>query len=78
LKDFSHLKTAISLLPGQPGVYKYRDESNTIIYVGKAKNLKKRVSSYFNKEHDNTLQDLTKLYNTLQSKSSTLQSFREP
>jgi excinuclease ABC subunit C len=53
LKDFSHLKTAISLLPNQPGVYKYRDESNTIIYVGKAKNLKKRVSSYFNKEHDN-------------------------
>lgn len=53
MKDFSHLKTAISLLPNQPGVYKYRDESNTIIYVGKAKNLKKRVSSYFNKEHDN-------------------------
>ncbi len=53
MKDFSHLKTAISLLPGQPGVYKYRDESNIIIYVGKAKNLKKRVSSYFNKEHDN-------------------------
>lgn len=53
MKDFSHLKNAISLLPNQPGVYKYRDESNTIIYVGKAKNLKKRVGSYFNKEHDN-------------------------
>lgn len=45
------LKQLISTIPNKPGVYQYYDESNTIIYVGKAKNLKKRVSSYFNKNH---------------------------
>jgi excinuclease ABC subunit C len=53
LKDFSHLKDTISSLPHQPGVYKYFDESDNIIYVGKAKHLKKRVGSYFVKVHDN-------------------------
>jgi excinuclease ABC subunit C len=53
LKDFSHLKDTISSLPHQPGIYKYFDESDNIIYVGKAKELKKRVSSYFVKVHDN-------------------------
>lgn len=41
-------------LPEQPGVYKYRNEEGEIIYIGKAKNLKKRVSSYFQKHHDRT------------------------
>ncbi len=48
-----NLKTIISNLPELPGVYKYFDENNDIIYVGKAKNIKKRVSSYFVKRHDN-------------------------
>lgn len=47
------LKEKVRLLPDQPGVYQYLDKDGTIIYIGKAKNLKKRVSSYFNKSHDN-------------------------
>lgn len=47
------IKSILSILPDSPGCYQYFDEKGTIIYVGKAKNLKKRVSSYFNKEHDN-------------------------
>lgn len=47
-----HIKTILSALPEKPGCYQYFDEQGTIIYVGKAKNLKRRVSSYFNKEHD--------------------------
>lgn len=42
----------IKALPEQPGVYKFLNSENKIIYVGKAKNLKKRVSSYFSKNHD--------------------------
>ncbi len=49
-----HLKTIIASLPDSPGIYKYFDKDGTLIYIGKAKSLKKRVSSYFNKnQHEN-------------------------
>ncbi len=46
----AYLKGIVNNLPETPGCYQYLDDSGTIIYVGKAKNLKRRVSSYFNKE----------------------------
>lgn len=48
-KYFSHIETIVRNLPQKPGVYQYFDDKNRIIYIGKAKNLKKRVSSYFSK-----------------------------
>ncbi|MCR4680337.1 MAG: excinuclease ABC subunit UvrC [Bacteroidales bacterium] len=47
-----NLKLILKTLPEKPGVYRFFDENGTIIYVGKAKRLKRRVSSYFNKDHE--------------------------
>lgn len=54
MKPSEHIQKLLLTLPNDPGVYQYFDDSGKIIYVGKAKNLKKRVASYFNKEqHEN-------------------------
>ena len=50
--NVDYLKNLITVLPGKPGIYQFFDKNDKIIYIGKAKNLKKRVSSYFNKTHE--------------------------
>ena len=47
-----HIREILQRLPDQPGVYQYLNEAGEVIYVGKAKNLRRRVSSYFNREHE--------------------------
>ena len=51
-KRLEYLKSIVRRLPDKPGSYQFYDEEKTIIYVGKAKNLKNRVSSYFHTEVD--------------------------
>jgi excinuclease ABC subunit C len=58
LKNAEYLKSLVTVLPDQPGIYQYFDQSGKIIYVGKAKNLKKRVTSYFVKNHQNRKTEL--------------------
>ncbi len=52
LRANTYLKGIVQNLPDSPGIYQYLNAEGTIIYVGKAKNLKRRVSSYFNREHE--------------------------
>jgi excinuclease ABC subunit C len=61
----SRLSELVASLPDLPGVYQYFDEDDKILYVGKAKNLKKRVSSYFSREPENgkTRVLVRKIYN---------------
>ena len=50
--NIDYLKSLVSVLPNKPGIYQFYDNGNTIIYIGKAKDLKKRVVTYFAKAHD--------------------------
>lgn len=50
--NIDFLKSLVSVLPDKPGIYQFYDDNNTIIYIGKAKDLKKRVATYFAKSHD--------------------------
>ncbi len=51
-KNIDYLKSLLAVLPDKPGIYQFLDDSENIIYIGKAKNLKRRVSSYFLKRHE--------------------------
>ncbi len=51
-KKEDHIKLLVQALPSSPGVYQYYNKDGIIIYIGKAKDLKKRVSSYFSKQHE--------------------------
>jgi len=60
MSETDRLKTLISLMPSKPGIYQYLDSSGTILYVGKARNLKKRVASYFTHNQSGKTQLLLK------------------
>ena len=53
-KNIDRIKMRLKTIPETPGVYQYLDEEGTVIYVGKARNLQRRVSSYFNRYNDHT------------------------
>ncbi|MBR3528844.1 MAG: excinuclease ABC subunit C [Bacteroidales bacterium] len=53
-KNIEHIKLKLKTIPETPGVYQYLDDSGKVIYVGKARNLQRRVTSYFNRYDDHT------------------------
>ena len=55
-----NIRETLRILPERPGIYQYFNSENQIIYVGKAKNLKRRVNSYFNKEQEGKVLALVK------------------
>ena len=62
------IKIQVKSLPNSPGVYQFLNKEGVIIYIGKAKNLKKRASSYFTKNHDNNrVKLLVKKINSIES-----------
>ena len=60
------LESQIQKLPGKPGVYRFFSIEKELLYIGKAKNLKKRVSSYFNKQYDGKTRVLVRKINSLE------------
>lgn len=54
MSDFEYIANLVRSIPERPGVYQYLNAEGEIIYIGKAKNLHKRISSYFQKEHTNS------------------------
>ena len=70
-------KEKLSLVPHKPGSYQMKDKNGTIIYVGKAKDLNKRVSSYFNREHTGKTAKMVSLIDDFQYvvASSELEAF---
>ena len=72
-KRLEYLKSIVRRLPDKPGSYQFYDEEKTIIYVGKAKNLKNRVSSYFHTEVDRFIPKKTPYsWRTHSSRNTTL------
>ena len=61
MSDLQRLKKLVAGFPGKPGIYRMLDAEKNILYIGKAKNLRKRATSYFTKQHNTRIQHLVML-----------------